>query len=126
MLGRCKPDPTLISVLVERWRPETQTFHLLYGEYTITLEDIALQLGLQVDVLVVTRSMVVPSKEDLYKAFLGKVPNKFQGGWIDMKWLETNFKYLPLNVSDVIKEQYNRAFILSHGRGGGYHFYVLE
>ncbi|KAH1064144.1 hypothetical protein J1N35_029131 [Gossypium stocksii] len=47
MLGRCKPGPTLISVLVERWRPETHTFHLLCGKCTVTLEDIALQLSLQ-------------------------------------------------------------------------------
>ncbi|MBA0660229.1 hypothetical protein Goklo_012271, partial [Gossypium klotzschianum] len=105
MLWGCKPDPTLISVLVERWRPETHTFYLLCGECTITLEDVALQLGLQVDVAVVTGLVVVPGKEDLYETFLGKVPNKFQGGRIDMKWLEINFKYLPPNVPDVVKEQ---------------------
>ncbi|XP_012458237.1 protein MAIN-LIKE 2-like [Gossypium raimondii] len=55
---------------------------------------------------------VVPNKEDLCDALLGKVPNKFQGGRIDMKWLETNFKDLPLNVPNDGKEQYTRAFIL--------------
>ncbi|XP_016679204.1 protein MAIN-LIKE 2-like [Gossypium hirsutum] len=55
---------------------------------------------------------VVPNKEDLCEALLGKVPNKFQGGWIDMKWLETNFKDLSLNVPNNCKEQYTRAFIL--------------
>ncbi|KAH1039045.1 hypothetical protein J1N35_040788 [Gossypium stocksii] len=38
--------------------------------------------------------------------------NKFQDGQIDMKWLETNFKNLPPNALDVIKEQYVRTFIL--------------
>ncbi|MBA0755547.1 hypothetical protein Gogos_022250 [Gossypium gossypioides] len=50
----CKLDPKLISVLVERWRPEMHTFHLPCGEYTITLEDVQLQLRLLVDGLVVT------------------------------------------------------------------------
>ncbi|KAK5774494.1 hypothetical protein PVK06_042349 [Gossypium arboreum] len=49
---------------------------------------------------------------DLCKAFLGKVPNKFQGGWIDMKWLENNFKELSKDASDIVKEQYAQTFIL--------------
>ncbi|RYQ95961.1 hypothetical protein Ahy_B08g091366 [Arachis hypogaea] len=40
-------DNSLILVLVERWRPETHTFHLLWGEVTITLQDVAYHLGLR-------------------------------------------------------------------------------
>ncbi|KAA3465584.1 Protein viaA [Gossypium australe] len=39
----------LISALVERWRPETYTFHFPCGECTVTLEDVAVQLGLPID-----------------------------------------------------------------------------
>ncbi|KAL6137491.1 hypothetical protein ACLB2K_062783 [Fragaria x ananassa] len=42
-------DNSLISALVERWRRETNTFHLPVGEMTITLEDVALILGLPVE-----------------------------------------------------------------------------
>ncbi|QHO30032.1 uncharacterized protein DS421_8g229910 [Arachis hypogaea] len=42
-------DNPLISAFVERWRPETHTFHLPWGECTVTLEDVAMQLGLPVD-----------------------------------------------------------------------------
>ncbi|CAN1156413.1 Protein MAIN-LIKE 2 [Linum perenne] len=43
------PDPELITALVERWRPETSTFHLYHGEVTITLEDVHFLTGLSVD-----------------------------------------------------------------------------
>ncbi|KAH1046616.1 hypothetical protein J1N35_037400 [Gossypium stocksii] len=45
MSGGCKLDLQLISVLVERWRLETHTFHFLCGKCTTTLEDVVLQLG---------------------------------------------------------------------------------
>ncbi|KAG8481464.1 hypothetical protein CXB51_026217 [Gossypium anomalum] len=58
MIGRgCKLDPKLISALIERWRPETHTFHLPCGECTITLEDVHLQLRLPVDGDAVTGSV---------------------------------------------------------------------
>ena len=34
-----------LTALVDRWRPETHSFHLPCGEMTITLQDIAMILG---------------------------------------------------------------------------------
>jgi Plant mobile domain len=36
----------LLCALVERWRQETHTFHLSVSEMTITLDDVAILLGL--------------------------------------------------------------------------------
>ena len=39
-------DQSLLSALVDRWRPETRTFHFRWGEMTVTLQDMACLLGL--------------------------------------------------------------------------------
>ncbi|KAK5824723.1 hypothetical protein PVK06_019506 [Gossypium arboreum] len=83
-IGDCKLDPTLISALMERWRLETHIFHLPCGECTITLEDITLQLGLPVDGSIVTGSVIVLDKEDLYEFGTHKMattPNRLQRIW---------------------------------------------
>ncbi|MBA0813219.1 hypothetical protein Gohar_027090, partial [Gossypium harknessii] len=98
--------------LVERWRLETHTFHLLYGECKITLTGVALQLSLLVDGPLVTRVVGVGDWSAICEQLLGNVPNKFFGSWIKMKWLEGNFNYIDNSVSVVEKEQYAQAFIL--------------
>ena len=39
-------DGSLLSCLVDRWRPETHTFHFRWGEMAPTLEDVSLLLWL--------------------------------------------------------------------------------
>jgi hypothetical protein len=39
-------DKSLLSCLVDRWRPETHTFHFRWGEMAPTLEDVSYLLGL--------------------------------------------------------------------------------
>ncbi|KAK5835597.1 hypothetical protein PVK06_011289 [Gossypium arboreum] len=67
----CKLDPTLVSALVKRWRPKTHTFHIPFGECTITLEDVQLKLELPMDGLVVTGSIVTTDWRDVCEQLLG-------------------------------------------------------
>ena len=68
-------DHALITVFVERWRPETHTFHLPHGEMTITLQDVEVIMGLPIE----GKAMVGPSKRtwtDVCAEMLGiQIPN---------------------------------------------------
>ncbi|KAK5839397.1 hypothetical protein PVK06_008177 [Gossypium arboreum] len=98
----------IIHLLARWWKDgdSRHTFYLPCDECTITFEDVALQLDLPVDGVVITGVVVVLGKENLCEAFLGKLSNKFQGGWIEVKWLQGNFKDISSNTIDVVKEQY--------------------
>jgi hypothetical protein len=45
-ISRLNYDAALITCLVDRWRPETHTFHFRWGEMAPTLQDVSMLLGL--------------------------------------------------------------------------------
>ncbi|XP_039138815.1 serine/threonine-protein phosphatase 7 long form homolog [Dioscorea cayenensis subsp. rotundata] len=106
-------DATLVSTLVERWRTETHTFHLTCCETTITLEDVALLLGLPIN-----GHEVIGQTSGLGSAvcaeLLGVVPSVEQrkGQSITLTWLEETFGMLPYDASQHQIEYYARAYIL--------------
>lgn len=63
-------DRSLLTALVDRWRPETHTFHLPCGEMAPTLQDVAYLLGLPLDGDAVGPRVVAPSwRDDLEQRF---------------------------------------------------------
>ncbi|KAF1894417.1 hypothetical protein Lal_00027114 [Lupinus albus] len=66
-------DNPLISALVERWRRETNTFHLNVGEMTVTLKDVALLLGLAIDGEPVI-GLTYTTCSSVCEKYLGRVP----------------------------------------------------
>lgn len=104
-------DSALIAALVERWRRETNTFHLPVGEMTITLEDVALLLGLAIDgepVIGVTSS--TPSL--LCEKLLGRVPEDLTGGMVKLTWLKEFFSQCPKEAPVEEIECRTRAYLL--------------
>jgi hypothetical protein len=43
---RSQYDFSLLSALLDHWRPETHTFHFTVSEMTVTLQDMSLLMGL--------------------------------------------------------------------------------
>ncbi|KAE8703470.1 hypothetical protein F3Y22_tig00110469pilonHSYRG00159 [Hibiscus syriacus] len=105
--------PGLISALIERWRPETHTFHLSCGECTITLEDVALQLGVQTNGMPVVMSHEFNNVAQLCSLFLGKtpVPPECKGWHVRLSWLKNEFQLQPNSTEHEIIYA-TRAYIL--------------
>ena len=69
-------DMSLLSALLDRWRPETHTFHLPVGEMAPTLQDVSLLLGLPCAGQAVATVDVPPTwRVDLLARFAGVVRN---------------------------------------------------
>ncbi|XP_057785002.1 protein MAIN-LIKE 2-like [Salvia miltiorrhiza] len=106
-------DNPLISALVERWRKETNTFHMTVGEMTITLEDVAYLLGLRIDgepVIGVTYTTC----DSVCIKYLGKAPDSgyTSGGMVKLSWLKEAFSECPEDASIENVERHTRAYLL--------------
>ncbi|MFQ6668431.1 hypothetical protein Gotur_034088 [Gossypium turneri] len=102
----------LISALVERWHPETHTFHLSYGECTITLEDVALQLGLPIDKNAVTGVSSISRPAAFCYDLLGRLPSEGKFTSLRFSWLKTNFEYFLSIANEWEVMQVVQAYIM--------------
>ncbi|XP_012453549.1 protein MAINTENANCE OF MERISTEMS-like [Gossypium raimondii] len=109
----------LLSALVERWRPETHTFHFPCGECTVTLEDVALQLGLPIDGSLVTGVTAFTEPAALCCQLLGDSPEDEETNFTSLKfsWLKAKFGQLSANATEGELMCASRAYIM-HIIGG--------
>ncbi|KAL6339402.1 hypothetical protein AAG906_032934 [Vitis piasezkii] len=112
-LGFISLDWHLITAFVERWRLETHTFHLPQGECTITLQDIAMLIGLPVDGDVVTGSTCLDWRRVCY-SLLGLTPGDtdIDGQRLHLTWLSQSFPTLAPDADEESIQRYTRAYIL--------------
>ncbi|KAK4392512.1 protein MAIN-LIKE 2 [Sesamum angolense] len=106
-------DNPLISALVERWRRETNTFHMTVGEMTVSLEDVAYLLGLPVDGKPVI-GVTYTACDSVCIKYLGKSPDSgyTSGGMVKLSWLKEAFSECPEDASVEDIECHTRAYLL--------------
>ncbi|CAN1181272.1 Protein MAIN-LIKE 2 [Linum perenne] len=103
------PCKELVTALIERWRPETNTFHLVSGETTITLEDVEVLTGLPTT----GRPLIVSSDErpvtDICEQWLGvqPPPNALHGR---TSWVKRLFDRLPDGATPEVITYHARAY----------------
>ncbi|KAK9092560.1 hypothetical protein Syun_027471 [Stephania yunnanensis] len=106
-------DWALINAFVERWRPETHTFHMHCGECTITLQDVQVQLGLPIEGMPVTGTTDA-DYADVCERLLGRTPggDDVVGCKLKVDWLERHIPAIDDDSDEESVQRYVRSYIL--------------
>ncbi|CAN1268917.1 Protein MAIN-LIKE 2 [Linum perenne] len=106
------PCKELVTALIERWRPETNTFHLIPGEATITLEDVEVLTGLPIDGVPVTVTVDRRDPGVVCEELLGARPLAWSctGQPVKISWVKGMFDRLQAGASADVVLRYARAY----------------
>jgi hypothetical protein len=106
-------DSAALTALVDRWHPETHTFHLACGETTVMLQDVVMILGLPIDGHSVGGPMSPGGWRDSVGAAISIHPpppdlpidkKEKKPSGIHSSWLTTNFDTYPKGAEDMVDE----------------------
>ncbi|XP_015954834.1 protein MAIN-LIKE 2-like [Arachis duranensis] len=114
-IGVVQCQKLLVNALIERWHPNTHTFYLSIGECAVTLENMAIIIGLSTDGLPVTE-MTMSSFEVLEVECLhqfGVAPSKSacRRSCIKLTWLRDLKENLQLTDENSI-QRYVKCHIM--------------
>ncbi|CAN1290251.1 Protein MAIN-LIKE 2 [Linum perenne] len=91
------PCKELVTTLIKRWRPEMNTFHLVQGEATLTLEDVKVLSGIPTTGLPVNGRTDMSEVSTLCERWLGVNPsrNVVSGTTVKISWVKSVFGKIP-------------------------------
>jgi hypothetical protein len=108
-------NATTITVMVDRWKPKIHSFHLPCSEMTMTLEDMAMILGLLIRGCPVTGRVDSKGRRERVVVFVSREPPTRVPGVkgrevrVGMSWLCEEFRECPLDADEATVTMYAKA-----------------
>ncbi|KAK1692503.1 hypothetical protein QYE76_009200 [Lolium multiflorum] len=118
-------NPSALTALVDRWRPETHTFHLRAGEMAPTLQDVSMILGLPIQGEPLCMNTASDGWREQMAALIGMAPpvpanlKERAPAGAPFAWIRTNFAQPPPEDAneDTIRT-YTRVYLWTGSRTG--------
>ncbi|QHO07220.1 uncharacterized protein DS421_14g461720 [Arachis hypogaea] len=117
-----KLDEPLISAFVERWHPETHTFHMPFREFTVALQDVAYQFGLPVDGYPVCgclsdfEQLMDGGKHawQWFEELFGELPPEdcIDEFTVSYGWFQNRFRVMPTDATEPTVHVYELGYIM--------------
>ncbi|XP_071681213.1 serine/threonine-protein phosphatase 7 long form homolog [Lolium perenne] len=110
-------NPSALTALVDRWRPETHTFHLRAGEMAPTLQDVSMILGLPIQGDPLCMNTASDGWRGQMEDLIGKAPpapanpkERVPAG-ASFSWIRTNFAECPEGANEDTRRTYARVYL---------------
>uniref|UniRef100_A0A8I6WSP9 Aminotransferase-like plant mobile domain-containing protein n=1 Tax=Hordeum vulgare subsp. vulgare TaxID=112509 RepID=A0A8I6WSP9_HORVV len=123
LVSRSTPNlnAAAITALIDRWRPETHSFHLRTGEMTVTLQDVSMITALPIEGKPLCMSTDSEGWRQQMEALIGMSPPEPEvedGGKKDrvpagapFTWIVVNFAHCPEDANDKVIQTYARVYM---------------
>ncbi|KAK1666320.1 hypothetical protein QYE76_054479 [Lolium multiflorum] len=106
-----------LTALVDRWRPETHTFHLRAGEMAPTLQDVSMILGLPIQGEPLCMNTASDGWHEQMAALIGMAPplpaepKARAPAGASFSWIRTNFGECPEGANEDTIRTYTRVYL---------------
>ncbi|KAK1632093.1 hypothetical protein QYE76_006408 [Lolium multiflorum] len=110
-------NPSALTALVDRWRPETHTFHLRAGEMAPTLQDVSMILALPIQGEPLCINTASDGWRQQMEGLIGRAPpapenpkQRVPAG-ASFEWIRTNFGECPIEADEDTRRTYARVYL---------------